>query len=119
MTTTAYQRFRRDVLGPDDADDTATVSDAAIDDLIEEAGDTYTGAAATAYSRVLYLRGKLAEMSDEVNYTQNETREEAEARFRHYQELLAYWETRTDQDAAGAGIGAATVFATVTGQRGR
>lgn len=117
MTTTAYQRFRRDV-GLDE-DDTASLSDPAIDNLIEEAGELYSGAAANSYGRVLYLRGRLASASTEVSYRQNESQESASDRFDHWRALLEYWEARTDQAAAGAGIGAAAVFDLAHGWRGR
>lgn len=117
MSTTTYQRFRRDVgLDPDD---TTTLPDTDIDDLIEEAGELYTGAAATAYGRVLYLRGKLAGASSEVDYRQNESQESASQRYGNLEKLLAFWEARVDETAAGAGIGAAGVFTVAHGYRGR
>lgn len=100
MASSIYQRFRRDVgLDPDD---TTTLPNAEIDDLLAEAGETYTGVAATAYGRVLYLRGKLASASEEVDYTQNESQEKASQKFAHWERLLAFWEKQLA--AAGGGL---------------
>lgn len=114
--TTVYQRFRRDMGLAED--DTASLSDPAIDALLEEAGETYTGTATiSAYARVLYLRGKLSSASSEVDYTQNESQEKASQRFDHWRDLLAFWEGRLV--VAGPGVGAASVFTLAHGYRGR
>lgn len=105
MASTVYQRFRRDV--GLDADDTTTLPDSDIDDLIAEAGETYTAAAAkAAYARVLYLQGKLATSSEEVDYTQNESQERAGQKFEHYRRLLKFWE----EQLAAVGGGKHAIF---------
>lgn len=102
MATTAIQRLRRDVGLA--LDDTASLSNADAQDLLDEAAEVYSGAAADAYARILYLRGKLASSSEEVDYTQNESRESAGQKFGHLERLLQFWESEL---ANAGGVGAA------------
>jgi hypothetical protein len=108
MASTIYQRFRRDVGLA--ADDIAGLPDEDIDDLLEEAGESYTAAAAkAAYARVLYLQGKLAAASEEVDYVENESEEDASDRFEHYLKLLTRWEKKLD-DVAGVNVAIFEVY---------
>lgn len=121
MTTTVYQRFRRDVLGPDSADDDTTLPDDAIDDLLDEAEETYSVAKAqAAYGRVLYLRGRLAALAEETDYRIAETQESAGDAYEQVEKLLARWEgilaaVNVPDDETGG----LSLFAVASGCRGR
>lgn len=100
-TETERQRLRLD-LGLA-ADDTTSLPDATIDDIFDEAGESYTDASSLlAATRIITLRRLRAAAASAVDYTQNNSTEKASQRFAHLTTLLAEWQAKLDEAVAGA-----------------
>jgi hypothetical protein len=63
-----------------------------VDAIFVEAGETETGAAAVAYTRVLGIRRLLASAAKLTDYTQNQSAEKQSQVFDHLKALLAFWQ---------------------------
>ena len=100
MATTDAQKAR---LRRDTGTNATSLPDDDIDDIFDEAAETYTDATtAAAYTRVLVLQGILADSAKLVNYRQNESQENMSDVFKHVQALLNVWEEKTDEAATAA-----------------
>lgn len=100
MATTDAQKAR---LRRDTGTNATSLPDDDIDDIFDEAAETYSdGATAAAYTRVLVLQGILADSAKLVNYRQNESQENMSDVFKHVQALLNVWEEKTDEAATAA-----------------
>lgn len=105
-TESQRQRLRLD-LGLA-ADDTTNLPDATIDDLFDEAGETYTDTASIkAATRVLAIRRLRVQAASQVDYQQNNSSEKASQRFAHLGALLTEWQGYLDEAIAGARTSAA------------
>lgn len=104
--TTESQRER---LRADIGADATTLPDVEADDIFDEAGESYTDAAAmTAATRVIAIRRLLASASKLVSYRQNNSQESASDVFKHLRELLDLWQGELDDAvAAGSAVGVA------------
>jgi hypothetical protein len=112
MATVAQRdRLRRDVGATE-----ASLSDEEADALFEEAEETYSVAGSiTAYTRVLAIRGMLADASKLTTYRQNASSENASDVYKHLRDLLNLWQG----ELVGNTPGAYMLFDTVQGCRGR
>lgn len=98
---TAIERLRLD-LGLAAAD-TTSLSDVIAQDIIDEAGESYTDATSIhAGSRVIAIRRLRAQAASSVDYTQNNSQEKASQRFAHLGELLEEWQAKLDDAVAAA-----------------
>lgn len=98
---TALERLRLD-LGLA-ATDTTSLSDVIAQDILDEAGESYSDAASIyAASRVIALRRLRAQSASSVDYTQNNSQEKASQRFAHLGVLLAEWQGKLDEAIVGA-----------------
>jgi hypothetical protein len=105
-TATERERLRLDVGLA--ASDTTSLSDATIDAIFVEAGETYTDATSLlAATRVIVLRRLRAQSASAVDYTQNNSTEKASQRFQQLGELLAEWQGKLDEAVTGASSSAA------------
>ena len=77
-----------------DTGSTSAVFDASeVDDIFEEAGETYsTTAAIKAATRVIAIRRLLASSAKLTNYRQNQSSESLSDVFKHLNQLLDLWE---------------------------
>lgn len=88
--TTESQRER---LRADIGADATTLPDLEADDIFDEAGESYTDAAAmTAATRVIAIRRLLASSAKLVSYRQNNSQESASDVFTHLKQLLSLWQ---------------------------
>lgn len=98
-----YIRLRRDI-----GADATSLPDAEAEALFIEAGEAYSDAAAiTAHTRVLAIRGLLANASKLTTYEQNASMERLSDVFGHLSQLLGYWQGQLDGATKAAGGGAA------------
>lgn len=90
-TDTERQRLRMDLgFQPNDI---ASLPDAIIDDMFDEAAQFYSDPASIAVSvRVTALRRLTMQAANEVDYTKNNTSEKASQRYDHLVKELARWE---------------------------
>jgi hypothetical protein len=103
---TERQRLRLDVGLA--ASDTTSLSDATIDAIFVEAGETYTDATSLlAATRVIVLRRLRAQSASAVDYTQNNSTEKASQRFQQLGELLAEWQGKLDEAVVSSSSSAA------------
>jgi hypothetical protein len=80
------------------ADDTTNLPDETIDDIFDEAGESYTDAASIkAATRVIALDRLLIQAASQVDYTQNNTTEKASQRYTHLSQERAKWQGRLDE----------------------
>lgn len=102
MATSAQrERLRADI----DADST-TFPDDEVDDIFEEAQESYSDSAAyTAYTRVIALRRLLASAAKRTSYVQNQSSENLSDVFKHLKQLLDLWQGELG-GAVGGTIGA-------------
>lgn len=111
-TDTDYKRLRMDI--GLQATDTTGLSDADAEAIFVEAGETFSdGASTKAATRVIALQRLQAQAALQINYTQNNSREEAEKIFTHYGELLKLWSERLDY-AVGKARGSSARFGRTT-----
>lgn len=90
-TPTLRNRLRRDT-----GTDATSLPDADADAIMVEAAESYSGAAATAYARVLAIQGIMASAAKLASYRQNASSENASDVFAHLKQLLDVWEKRTE-----------------------
>ncbi len=78
--------------------------DADVDDLFEEAEETYTAGTSLAYklARLIGIDRLLIQAAKEVDYQQNESQEKASQRFAQLKSLRALWNDDLTAAAAGA-----------------
>lgn len=98
-----YMRLRRDI-----GADASSLPDADAEALFVEAAEGYTDAASvTAVTRVLALRGLLANSSRLTTYQQNASMERLSDVFTHLEKLLGYWQGQLDGAVKASGGSAA------------
>lgn len=109
------QRLRLD-LGLE-ADDEYSLPAASIDQIFEEAAESYTSAASIhAYARVIAIRRLRMQAAAQVDYTQNNSTERASQRFAHLEKILAEWQAELDKSLTtrtGAVLSGRTARSTV------
>lgn len=90
----------------------ASLPDAEIDDIFDEAGESYTDAAAIkAETRVIAIRRLLASSAKLVSYRQNNSQESASDVFAHLKQLLSLWQDQLDDAVDKASTSGAARFA--------
>ncbi len=106
-----YRRLRRDI-----AANETSLPDPDAEEIFIEAGEAYSDAASiTAYTRVLALRGLLADSAKLTTYQQNASMERLSDVFTHLEKLLGYWQGTLD----GAVKAASSTGAARFGRPGR
>lgn len=99
-----YTRLRRDI-----GADATSLPDAEAEALFVEAAESYSDAAGIlAATRVLAIRGLLANAAKLTTYQQNASMERLSDVFSHLEKLLGYWQEQLDGAVkAASGTGAA------------
>src|SRR5690606_23593749 len=84
------------------ANDLASLDEGDAQDILDEAGESYTDAASIhAASRVIALRRLRAQAASAVDYQQNNSSEKASQRFAHLTALLNEWQGKLDEAVSG------------------
>lgn len=107
-TLVEQQRLRLDLgLQPDDL---LTLPDEWIDDIFDEAGETYTDTASIkAATRIIAIDRLLIQAASDVDYTQNNTTEKSSQRHAMLTKEREKWQMRLDE-AIDAGRSSAARF---------
>lgn len=115
---TAYARLRRDVGADDQLLDNPTAELYFVESDEKYPGDT---AKMTAYTRVIALRGILADAAKLGRYVQNQSEEDFRTVFNNLTKLLEYWENQVAiaADPSDENTPSAVFFTVAQGQRGR
>jgi hypothetical protein len=89
-TDTQATRLRADIGATD-----ASLPKTEVDDIFEEASESYTATAAIkAHTRVIAIRRLLASSAKLTTYRQNQSSENLSDIFKHLEKLLAHWENQ-------------------------
>lgn len=100
VTQTQIDRLRRDVGG-----DETSLPDETVQDIFDEAEETYSDAAsALAQTRILALQGLLASAAKMADYTANESSEKRSQVYSNLSKLLDLWQKRLDDAVADADV---------------
>lgn len=115
VTQAQIDRLRRDT-----GTDETSLPDSDVQDVFDEAGESYTDAATiAAYTRVLTIQGLLSSSAKLATYRQNESTENLSDIFKHLKDLLKVWEDKTTDAITAASTSGAARFGGVRRQPAR